>query len=227
MHEVEDKKNLRKVGEIPAKSGAAACGRGRGRAGGCGRERSGLPADGAGRRLWSRRGAEGLRAETFGGSRWMGVGRRLCVGAFGDRMRRTGCGGPAVIGSRLGGGGRPLGAVAVGVFGAGALDPDEPHAVAAVEPQEAHPQIGVLLAGEALLDPAEDPPLRDGVDDVFRVGVDGHVGALELERFEGRADGHELHAVVGRQAEARRELLAVGTREQHDAVAARAGVSEG
>ena len=107
------------------------------------------------------------------------------------------------------------------------LDPDEADPVAAVDAQETLPEVGVLLPGKPLLFPAEDPSLRDGIDDVFRVGVEGDVRSLELERFEGHADGREFHAVVGRQAVALCELLAVGAGEQDGSVAARSGVSEG
>ena len=87
MHEVEDKKNPRKVGEIPAKSGAA----------GPGGVRTGLRggwggADGAGRRL--RGGCGRMRSGC-----WVGTGRRLRSGGCGGR----GAGGPAVVGRRLGG----------------------------------------------------------------------------------------------------------------------------
>ena len=129
----------------------------------------------------------------------------------------------AVVG---GGDGQLVATVVFDRFGV-ALDPDEADPVPVVDAQEAHPEIGVLLAGEALPGPAEDPPFGDGVDDILRVGVDHHLRALELERLEGDADPHELHAVVGREAETSGELLAVGAREEDDAVASGAGVSEG
>ena len=107
------------------------------------------------------------------------------------------------------------------------LDPYEPHVVAPVYAQETHPQVGILLAGEPFLLPAELPAFRHGVHDVFRVGIDRDVRPLELERFERRADGRQLHAVVGRQAESLRKLLAVRARKQHRAVTARSGIPQG
>ena len=47
------------------------------------------------------------------------------------------------------------------------------------------------------------------------------------DSFERRADGRQLHAVVGRQAESLRKLLAVTARKQHRAVTARSGISQG
>ena len=128
-----------------------------------------------------------------------------------------------VVGRRHG---QTVAAVVLDCFGV-ALDPDETDVVAVVHAQETHPEIGVFLARESLADPAEDPAFRDSVDDVFRIGVDDHVRTLELERFERHAHGHQLHAVVGREAESLRQLLAVVSREKHCAVAARPGVSEG
>lgn len=129
----------------------------------------------------------------------------------------------AVVGGRHG---QLVAAVVLDRLGV-ALDPYEADAVAVVRAQEAHPEVGVLLPGKPLLHPREEPPLRHGVDDILRIGVDGDLRTFVFQRFEGRADGHELHAVVGRQAESAGEFLAVGPREEHHAVAARAGVPEG
>lgn len=106
------------------------------------------------------------------------------------------------------------------------LDPDEADVVMPVHAQEAHPQVGVFLAGEPLFHPAEEPAFRHGVHDVFRIGVHGDVRPVELERLECHADSHELHAVVGRQAESLRQLLAVLSRKEYRAVASRPGVPE-
>ena len=95
-----------------------------------------------------------------------------------------------------------------------------------VHAQEAHPQVGVFLAGELFFHPAEDPAFRHGIHDVFRIGIHGDVRPVELERLERHADGHELHAVVGRQAESLRQLLAVPPRKEYRAVASRPGVPE-
>lgn len=55
------------------------------------------------------------------------------------------------------GDGQPVAAVVLDGLGV-SLDPDEADPVAAVDVQEAAPQVGVLLAGEILPDPAEEPP---------------------------------------------------------------------
>ena len=129
----------------------------------------------------------------------------------------------AVVGGRHG---QLVAAVVLDRLGV-ALDPYEADAVAVVRAQEAHPEVGVLLPGKPLLHPREEPPLRHGVDHILRVGVDGDLRTFVFQRLEGRADGHELHAVVGRQAEAAGEFLAVGAREEHGAVTARARVPQG
>ena len=96
----------------------------------------------------------------------------------------------------------------------------------AVYAEKSPPQIGILLSGEPLLLPAEDPALRDGVDDVFRIGVDHHVAPREFQRFERDAHGHQLHTVVGRQPETGRHLLAERPAQQHRPVTSRTGISQ-
>ena len=108
-----------------------------------------------------------------------------------------------------------------------AFDPHETDVMLAIDAQEPHPQVGIFLPGESLALPAEDPAFGHGVDDVFRVGVEHDLRAGEFEGFERHADGPQLHAVVGRPAESLGNLLAVGTREQDDAVAARSRVAQG
>ena len=97
----------------------------------------------------------------------------------------------------------------------------------AVGAQEASPEIGVLLAGEPFLLPAEYPAFLHGIDHVFRIGVDRHVAAFEFQHFEGYADGQQLHAVVGRQAVTLRHLLAEPSRYQDRSVTTRTGIAQG
>ncbi len=114
-------------------------------------------------------------------------------------------------------------AFVAGVVGM-SLDPDEAHAVPAVDEEEAFPQVGVFFVFECFLFPAEDPSFFDGVHDIAGVGVDGDLHVGVAQGFQPEDDGEEFHAVVGGFPEPEREFLAVGACDEEDAQTSRSGV---
>ena len=55
------------------------------------------------------------------------------------------------------------------------LNPDEAHVVSAIDSQEAHPEVGVLLPHKTLTFPAKHPLLVHRLDNILRVGVECYV----------------------------------------------------
>lgn len=57
--------------------------------------------------------------------------------------------------------------------------PDEFHVMLAIKGEELSPEIRILFLFEPGLFPTENPTFFNGIDHVFRVGVDGYVASFE------------------------------------------------
>ena len=85
--------------------------------------------------------------------------------------------------------------------------PDEFHVMLAIKGEELSPEIQDSFFFESGLFPAEYPAFFDGIDHVFRVGVDGHVASFETQGGKPDDDREQFHAVVRGPAESLPTIL--------------------
>ena len=105
--------------------------------------------------------------------------------------------------------------------------PDEFHVVFAIKGEELSPEVWVLFFLEPGLFPTEYPTFFNGIDHVFRVGVDGHVAPFEAQGGKPDDDGEQFHAVVRGPAKAFRQFFTMRSGHEYDPVASRSGVAAG
>ena len=104
--------------------------------------------------------------------------------------------------------------------------PDEFHAVFAIKGEELSPEVWVLFFLESGLFPTEYPTFFNGIDHVFRVGVDGHVAPFEAQGGKPDDDGEQFHTVVRGVRVAAGELLFMPIAAQDAAPAAPSWIAE-
>ncbi|MNT15282.1 hypothetical protein D3C72_1503290 [compost metagenome] len=78
--------------------------------------------------------------------------------------------------------------------------PVEPYFMLTIQFQKALPQIRVFLSFKTLFLPAEYPAFFNGVNHIFRIGVNHDLQARPGQHFHSYNHRHQFHAVISGQA---------------------------